>query len=380
MKKKKNEYKPHKHKNLLRNILSVLGTAILAYFFVIVGYSTAKPFGEIGEVKSKDLDLMSNSLSDNQLEAIPDEINDEKELVKAYWLKEFEFEDIETLNNIISQVSGNYNMVIIPLKLEGGKLNYNSSNEGAVLAEAGNDFNLSDICETVKNAGFIPVASINAMKDNLYPMANKNAGFLINSSKKLWFDKNDDSGKPWLDPSSSDTKQYLSSITGEIAQAGFKYIICTDMEYPAFSEYALKDIGGTVTENDRYLDLVDNVNNMAITAADKDSELWLEIPAYDMLKGTCEVFFKPIMLESKKYILKIDLSLFKEKIKCNGETIDFSKMTNTEKIETICKETEKNIYKTSFIPEIVSSSLNIQQQAEIEKLFEELDYESFIFR
>lgn len=378
MKKKKNEYKPQRHKYLFKNIISILGTALLAYIFIIVGYSVAKPFGEIGEIKSKDIDLISNDFSGEQLEAVPTESSENA--VKAYWLKEEEFESSENLNALIGQISTEYDMVIVPLKIKGGMLNYNSSNEGAVLAEAGNEIELSDIFNTVRSAGFTPVASINSMNDNIYPTANKNSGFIVNSSKKLWYDTNDGNGKPWLNPSSADTKQYLSSITGEIAQAGFKYIICTDMEYPAFSENALEEIGGIAEQKDRYLDLIDNVNIMAKSAENKDSELWLEIPAYDMLKETCEVFFKPIMLNSKKYILKINLNLFNDKINCNGKNIDFSKMTYTEKIETICEETEKNIYKTSFIPEVISSDLNPQQKTEIEKLFEKLDYKSFIIR
>lgn len=379
MKKKKNEYKPHRYKNLYKNIVSIIITAALAYLFIVIGYSVAKPFGEIGEIKSKDLNLMSEALEDEQLETISDDENS-KEIIKAYWLKDKNFDSIETLESLIKQTNKDCNMIIVPLKIEGGMLNYNSANEGAVLAEAGNDISLSDIINVIKELGYTPVASINAMNDNIYPNANKNAGFVINSSKKLWLDKNDDSGKPWLNPSSTDTKQYLSSITGEIAQAGFKYIICTNMEYPSFSEAALEDIGGIVKQNDRYLDLIDNVNLMATTAESKDSELWLEISAYDMFAGTCEVFFKPIMLESKKYILKIDLSLFNKKIECNGKSVDFSKMTNTEKIKTICEETEKNIYKTSFIPEITSSSLTPQQKTEIQKLFDEMNYKSYILK
>ncbi len=378
MKKKKNEYKPQKYKYLFRNVFSILGTAVLAYIFIIIGFSVAKPFGEIGEIKSKELDAVSKSLSDEQLEVIPTEAS--KLSTRAYWMKEEEFESIDDFNELIGKINKNYDMVIVPLKISGGILNYNSSNEGAVLANAGNDMELSDIFNTIKNAGFTPVASINSMNDNIYPNANKSAGFIVSSTNKLWYDTNDGNGKPWLNPSSPDAKQYLSSLTGEIAQAGFKYIICTDMEYPAFSENALNEIGGIVSQNDRYLDLIDNVNNMSASAEKKDCELWLEISAYDMLQETCEVFFKPIMLESKKYILEINLNLFNKKINCNGKSVDFSKMTNTEKIKTICEETEKNIYKTSFIPEITASAITPQQQTEYENLFKELGYKSFIIK
>ena len=134
-------------------------------------------------------------------------------------------------------------MIIIPLKLEGGHLNYSSAFEGAVMAENGNDIELADICTVIKNQGYTPAACVNAMQDNLYPVSNKDSGFLLNSNKSIWYDKQGSDGKPWLNPASGETKKYLAAISGEIAAAGFEYILCTNMEYPPLSGYALEDIG-----------------------------------------------------------------------------------------------------------------------------------------
>ncbi|MBQ3566070.1 MAG: hypothetical protein IJA12_02710 [Oscillospiraceae bacterium] len=381
MKKKKNEYKPQRHKHLIRNMVSVLGTLVLAYFFIVVGYSVAKPFGEIGEIKTSDLNLETDSIADQQLESVESsETPESEEIVKAYWLRETDIESAETLEGLINIIGNKYNMVVVPLKIEGGKLNYATSYEEAILAEVGNELELTTIYNTIKNKGYTPVASINAMQDNLYPKTNKNSGFVLKSNKSLWLDTQNEKGKPWLNPASTETKQYLQSITGEIAKAGFRHIICTNMEYPSFSKEALDDIGGIVTETDRYLDLVDNVNNMTHTAQDRGSTMWLEISAHDMLTGVCEVFFKPIMLDTEKYVVKIDLSKFSKKLKINGETIDFSKMSTGEKIETICSEIEKTIYKSSYIPEITSSSLNMKQKQEIEDTFDKMGYDSYILR
>lgn len=377
MKKKKNEYKPKRHPHLLSNILSVLFTLVIASFFVVVGYSVAKPFGEIGELSSGD----STADINDTLEAVNDSNVKIPKGYQAYWIKDSEINDIDELKNSLSLISSSeYNMVIVPLKIEGGKLNYNSSNDGAVLADAGNDIALSDIIDAVKQAGFTPAASVNTMQDNLYPTANKNAGFLMKSSKSLWLDSsNKDKGKPWLDPSSSATKEYLSSLTGEIAQAGFEYIISTNVEYPAFSEKALESLGSYVTDSNRYLDLIDAINTMTKTARNKDSNMWIEIPAYEMLTGSCEVF-QPILLNTQKYVLNIDLSKFTSTVECNGKKINFSSMSAAEKIKAICEETETKIYKTSFIPEISSLSLTSSQKAEIYSTFSELGYDSYILR
>lgn len=377
MKKKKNVYKPKRHPHLLSNIFSVLFTLVIASFFAVIGYSVAKPFGEIGEAPSGKTD---SGINDN-LESIESDNVKIPKGFKAFWIKDKEIPDLETLQSTLESISASeYNMVVVPLKIEGGTLNYNSSNEGAVLADAGNDLPLTSIIDTVKAAGFTPAASINAMQDNLYPKANKNAGFLVESSKSLWLDSNDkEKGKPWMDPSSSASKEYLSSLTGEIAQAGFEYIISTNVEFPAFSENALEDIGSKVTDSNRYLDLIDTVNTMNKTAEDKDSNMWIEIPAYEMLTDSCEVF-QPILLNTKKYVLKIDLSKFNSEIECNGRKINFASMSIGEKVKTICEETETKIYKTSFIPEIFSLSLTSTQKAEIYSVFSELEYDSYIIR
>ncbi len=55
-------------------------------------------------------------------------------------------------------------------------------------------------------------------------------------------------------------------------------------------------------------------------------------------------------------------------------------MTISEKIKTICEETENSIYKTSFIPEITSLTLTNQQIETIFSTFEEMKYDSFIIR
>lgn len=376
MKKKKNVYKPKRHPHLAGNILSLLFTVLIASFFTVIGYSIAKPFGEIGEAKD-------NSSSPDNIESTISYDKDTENIsrgTKAYWLKDTEIESIESLESMLDKVDKNYNMVVIPLKIEGGKLNYNSSNEGAVLAGSGNEIAIASITETVKRYGFTPAASINTMQDNLYPTANKNSGFLVKSTKTLWLDSTQkDKGKPWMDPASSSTKEYLSSLSGEIAQAGFEYIISTNVEYPAFSENALKEIGESVTDSGRYLNLIDIINSMNKTAESKDSKMWIEIPAYEMMTGSCEVF-QPILLNTQKYVLKIDLSKFNSEITFNGKKIDFSSMTISEKIKTICEETEKSIYKTSFIPEITSLTLTNQQKETIFSTFEEMKYDSFIIR
>lgn len=77
----------------------------------------------------------------------------------------------------------------------------------------------------------------------MYPRADKSAGFIDKKSGKLWYDADENkAGKPWLSPSASSSGNYLSSLTAEIAGAGFEFIIAADVEFPQFSRIGLDAI------------------------------------------------------------------------------------------------------------------------------------------
>ncbi|MBQ7046497.1 MAG: hypothetical protein IJN85_01990 [Oscillospiraceae bacterium] len=375
MKKKQNVYKRKRNFHIFSAIPTVLFSLILVSFFAVVGYSVAKPFAKIGEAEiASDVDVKIEEPTSAE-EPVP-EINE----TCAFWLAEKEIEDIETLEAVLGRVSDEYNTIVIPLKIEGGKLNYKSYNEGAVMAEVGTETELSDIISTIKRNGFRPIASINLMEDNLYPLADKAAGFSYAETGKLWYDSDPkNGGRAWLSPSSSTTKNYLSALTTEIANAGFEKIIVTDAQYPEFSRLGFDDIGESVTNENRYLDLIDVVNLTAKAAHSKNSQLWAEIPAAEMIKGTCEVF-QPMLLESDKTVLKINLDDFNGIMTCNNEIIDFSTMTVTEKIAKICSIAENYIYKTSFVPEITGTKFTSSDKISVREFFAEEGYTSYILR
>ena len=376
MKKKKNEYKPHRYKNLPKHILYVLGMLILAYIFVVLGYSVARPFGKLGEEKPPVALSIESELSTDNVEAVTDEESLLKK-VKAFRLAEEEIVSLEDLDAKIHLVSKmEYNTVIIPIKLKGGQLNFSPTYEGAAIAELGNDISLADMCKVVMNAGFTPAVSINALNDNIYPKSNLESGFLQKDTKKLWYDKTGADGKPWLNPSSNETKKYLSAITGEAAAAGFEYILCTDMSYPDFDKKTFEQLSGTAAMEDRYLDLADDVNTMSESAKAKNSKLWLELNASELIKGTAEVFTKPIMLGCDKYLLNIDIATLQK-----DNSINLSNKSDVLKlIENTLGEIQKKIYKTSFIPEIEISALGSVSQEQAKELLEELGYNSYIFK
>ncbi len=375
MKKKQNVYKRKRNFHIFNILSSVLFSVILVSFFALIGYSVAKPFGKVGEAKNE-----SSGIPELEEPTIPNTDSSDADSIKAYWLPESEIKDTETFERMIDRIGSDYNTVVVPLKIQGGKLNYNSGNEGAVMADVCSDMELGDIISTIQQKGYKPAASLNTMNDNLYPLADKSAGFTYKSDGKLWFDANENKGgKAWLSPSSTAAGSYLSALTTEIATAGFEYIIATDAEYPKFSRIGLDAIGESVTNENRYLDLVDIVNKIADAAKSKSSEMWIEISASEMFGGTCEVF-QPLMLNTDLIVLEINLDDFSSKVKCGNETIDFSGMTTAEKVEKICDIAETYIYKTSFIPELTGKKLSTADKNSAVEAFKSMKYNSYIIR
>ncbi|MGN1085615.1 MAG: hypothetical protein ACI4Q5_01155, partial [Porcipelethomonas sp.] len=134
MRKKQNVYKRKRDFHIFRTLSSVLFSALLVSFFALIGYSVAKPFGKVGEAKND-----SSYLLDLDEFSVPsDDVSDEN-TIKAYWLPETEIKDLETLERMLDRIGDAYNTAVIPLKISGGKLNYNSVNEGAIMAEVNSE-------------------------------------------------------------------------------------------------------------------------------------------------------------------------------------------------------------------------------------------------
>lgn len=373
-KRKQNVYKRKRDLHFLRVIPTCLFSAVLVAFFAIIGYSVAKPFGNVGEAKPQALLDIEEILTEPATE---ENISDE---MKAYWLPEAEINDMETLERMLNRIGKSYNVAVIPMKIKGGRLNYDSDVEGAEAAGADASLEISEIIDAVREYGYKPAASFNMLSDNLYPKADNSAGFVYKKGGKLWFDAAEkNGGKAWLSPSSASSGVYLSSLTSEIADAGFEYIIATDVEYPKFSRLGLDDIGELVTNENRYLDLIDIVNKVSSSVSAKGREMWIEIPAFEMFGGTYEVF-QPLLLETQKTVLKINLDDFKSTVKCKDENIDFSKMTVAEKVEKICSIAETFIYKTSFIPEITGSNISSSDKKAAVEALKNMKYYSYIVR
>ncbi len=145
--------------------------------------------------------------------------------------------------------SEGYTTVAIELKAENGMIAYKSANEMAVkygtISE--NAVDLKATLKAITDAGLIPIARISTLKDPKAPhVSNENSYAYSTNLETNWLDNSvAKGGKPWLNPYMDNTRKYISDITKEISDAGFKTIILENVMFPDKNTFQMNTIKTT---------------------------------------------------------------------------------------------------------------------------------------
>lgn len=85
------------------------------------------------------------------------------------------------------------------------------------------------ITEITKGNNYYVIARMPAFRDRAYGLQNTNYGLAHSSGGYLWYDS---SNCYWLDPTSSGTMNYLTSIADELRGLGFDEVVFTEFRFP----------------------------------------------------------------------------------------------------------------------------------------------------
>lgn len=226
------------------------------------------------------------------------DINADYGIFNAYHLGTNDLKDAETLSRAIDGIKGSYTMVVVPLKETGGKLWYKSGVSEAQLAKAVvGTMTLDEIAKVIRDKGYTPSADISTLEDSIFPATYGDAGYTFTDGVTHWFDDSiENGGKPWLSPFTELTRNYLNNIVREIASAGFKTILCSDMKFPSFRDSDIELLGTGVTNTTGLTDLA---NTLAETAKTNNAQFMVIIPSADIIAGTADVL-EPGLSENVK--------------------------------------------------------------------------------
>ena len=231
--------------------------------------------------------------------------------------------------------------IFVPLKSAGGNINFTTANNKAVLAGAvTGKLSLSDICTTIRSAGFKPVAYVSLLSDNIYPQTYPDSCYKTIDDGSRWIDNSvENGGKSWLSPFTDEGKEYVNSLVNEIVSADFEHIVCADLIFPNFRPSDLELLGEEVKDSERYLVLTSMMNTIYSGSLSGNCSAMLEVSAADAAQGRAEVL-QPMLLQISTVCVNVNMDELAAGIDVNGMPYDFngSVEENLEKILGLIKD------------------------------------------
>lgn len=298
----------------------------------------------------------------------------------SYYLSEDDISNVETLKTALNKVDNSYNIVVLPLKSQGGMLNYGSKINSAINSGVvGSYTDLKEIVKLIKDAGFTPYANISVLYDNIYPKTYKKSAYQFEDGTGSWWDNSEENGgKPWLSPFSEDTKNYLSAISAELTEDGIEGIICEDVIFPNFREKDLDYIGDLVKDENRYTALIDVLNTIQKSA--NGQEVLFKFSLVDALKGKVEALKSDELNSSLVLTPHIVLSDLSSTFSYGGNSISLSSQSTYNKVKLSMELFEKMSGNLKVVPSIDVSSLTASQKKDVISALEDMGYSNYLFQ
>jgi hypothetical protein len=136
---------------------------------------------------------------------------------------------------LISAQKAKYSTIVVDAKDAAGRVLFDTKNPTAIKADAavGQPYVAAQVSSAIMGKGMIPAARIHAFRDNIAPHANRNMGVKYQDTQMLWLDDYPDSGgSAWLNPYSSEAREYVISLAVELTEMGFRQIILDSVMFP----------------------------------------------------------------------------------------------------------------------------------------------------
>ncbi len=259
------------------------------------------------ETTAEQTETQDNTVSDTTEETPPTQpitepVPPQAPKICGYQLSAAALFNQASLDAAIAEVPAGTTHILIPLKTKGGSLYYATALEDVSRSNAVQAvMPLTDIYETVRKQGIEPVAVINTLEDNIYPMNYQAAAYCVAGSGARWIDGN---GKACMSPFSPLTLDYLANLTAEIHDAGFTSFVCEGLLFPTFSKADLEKLDPMCNAPDRYTALVDVVN--AMQKAAPDAEFYVRIEGSDVLMNKTDALFAAEQLELEAVLITVN--------------------------------------------------------------------------
>ena len=394
----------HKHSKA-RTFFSVTGTIAVVGGLVFLGYRVAPPIlayingaDTASSVTDEPLDPIALTETTETTTSAPVEVTTTTTTVTTtqpaaniavngqayvgYYLDDKDLESAEALDAALAKVEAG-SSVILPLKLTGGALSYRSEVEGAKRCGAASDaaLTLREITDALEAKKLTAIAKLSVLSDSLYPAYDETAGYFCAEDHTRWLDnKPEKDGKPWLSPFSESGVAYLQAITKELTEAGFNFVLCEDVEFPAFRDSDRKHLGNQVTNQEsRILGLTGVLNSINTTAMEHGATAMLEFSMYDALNRDVEVL-QPAQLSVPNAAVYIDMHSFRDTFWYGNEKYNLIDKSVTEVLNTVLPIAESMTGEMAVVPCFKRSSLSDAEYTQVCEVMKSMGYTRYMFR
>lgn len=378
----KTKEKNYYGKSPVGKFFSALLTIVLIGGIGFLGYSVAGPMINYSR-KQGDEEVTKTTIQDETISETTGEDSDSlvsavpenQEVYRGVILNEYEITDTETIKNAVGRIPQEHDIeyVGIPLKLPDGRLKYATDYE-EFPETADSEMTLSEIAGTIKKEGYTPAAYISIFADNTIPEIYPQYSYMDSENVSVWRDAD---SKTWGSPFSENYVDYLDFIAEEISEAGFEKIICTDMEFPDFSDNDLELLNDSRLEkSSRYTALTSVADILYDTIAANNSDMLIEVDAADVLSNNAEIL-KPIFIKVNTIILDIDLDEISHGVDTGNTVYEFSG-TPSENITKMLGLIKEKLSDFNIVVRISGVSYSTSELLRANDDMAKLGYTSFI--
>lgn len=124
--------------------------------------------------------------------------------------------------------------VMVDMKGGYGSFFYNTNLEEGIVSASTNISEVEKMVEALKKRGCYLIARVSAFPDWNFGNNHVSSGLYMLNKKGLWLD---DDGFFWLDPTSSTTTSWITSVVLELKDLGFNEVMLADFRFPNSDKY-----------------------------------------------------------------------------------------------------------------------------------------------
>ncbi|MCQ2408005.1 MAG: putative glycoside hydrolase [Oscillospiraceae bacterium] len=284
-----------------------------------------------------------------------------EDTVVAYYTSADVLTDLDMLENAAKKCADSgYTAMILPMKDDIGILHYATASERAKQCGAANDnlLTLREIRNAVSRYQINCIAEFYTLTDRTYPNTFNDGSYVFLDGNTRWLDNApEEGGKPWLNPFSQGTWDYLAGLANELTAGGISQIICKGTVFPHFYPTDSDLLGGQINDpGERKTALLNTLNTIA--AAAPGAGLYVDGKA---LTNGLEEAFDIDQLSMGTVFVEIDPSAFTEPFTAVGERYDPGTLAFREKMLMLTDAMQKAVGGRVMIPCLREDTMTPQE-------------------